>query len=283
MNFTKMHGCKNDFVMINCFNDNANILTHNLNELAASICDRRDGVGADGLIIIKRSDKADAFMQIFNSDGTEDTMCGNGIRCTAKYIYDNGIIDSGRIHTSIETLSGVKNIELLIQDSRVNKVCVDMGIPELTSELPEAINVHNMALKFIGVDTGTAHSVYFVEDNQEIHDINTWPDSDFAREGVYFERHSRFPDYTTSDFIEILSPSEINMRVYERGCGETLACGTGAAASVFAGFILGKLSNSVIVHLKGGDLHIRINENDKRCFMTGPAVEIFSGEFHYAL
>ena len=282
MKFTKMHGCKNDFVMINCFNDNANILTLNLNDLAAKICDRRNGVGADGLIIIKRSSKADAFMQIFNSDGTEDTMCGNGIRCTAKYIYEHEIISPDKIHTSIETLSGVKNIELVIQDSRVNKVCVDMGVPELTSKLPEAINVHNMDLLFTGVDTGTAHAVYFVEDNQAIHDINTWPDSDFAREGVYFERHSRFPDYTTSDFIEILSPGEINMRVYERGCGETMACGTGSTASVFAGYMLGKLSNSVIVHLKGGDLHIRIDEN-KRCFMTGSAVETFSGDFHYAL
>ena len=282
MKFSKMHGCKNDFVMINCFNDNANILTLNLNELAAKICDRRDAVGADGLIIIKRSSKADAFMQIFNSDGTEDTMCGNGIRCTAKYIYEHGLTARNQTHLSIETLAGVKNINLEIQDSRVNKICVDMGIPELTSKLQENINVHNMQLNFTGVDTGTAHAVYFVEDNQAIRDINTWPDSDFAREGVYFERHSRFPDYTTSDFIEILSPSEINMRVYERGCGETMACGTGAAASVFAGFMLGKLSNSVVVHLKGGDLHIRIDDN-KRCFMTGPAVETFNGEFYYAL
>ncbi|MBQ9595799.1 MAG: diaminopimelate epimerase [Synergistaceae bacterium] len=279
MKFTKMHGCQNDFVVINCFSENLAGL--NLNDLAAGICDRRNGVGADGLILIKRSDKADAFMQIFNADGSEDTMCGNGIRCTAKYIYEHGIVSPDKTRAlSIETLAGVKKIDLELRDSIVNKICVDMGVPELTSELPEAINIHGMQLKFIGVDTGTAHSVYFIEDNSEIHDINSWPDSDFAREGVYFERHSRFPEYTTSDFVEILSPDEINMRVYERGCGETMACGTGSTASVFAGFILGKLNNNVLVHLRGGDLSVRVDD-EKRCFMTGPAVETFSGEFYY--
>ena len=280
MKFTKMHGCQNDFVVINCLSENLAGL--NLNDLAARICDRRNGVGADGLILIKRSDKADAFMQIFNADGSEDTMCGNGIRCTAKYIHEHGVISPEKTALSIETLAGVKNIDLELRDSRVNKICVDMGVPELTSELPEAIRIHDMQLNFIGVDTGTAHSVYFIEDNPELHDINSWPDSDFAREGVYFERHSRFPEYTTSDFVEILSPDEINMRVYERGCGETMACGTGSTASVFAGFILGKLNNNVLVHLRGGDLSVRVND-EKRCFMTGPAVETFSGEFYYAL
>ena len=278
MKFTKMHGCQNDFVVIDCFNDNASL--HDLNALAARICDRRNGVGADGLILVKHSDKAQAFMQIFNADGSEDTMCGNGIRCTAKFVHDHGIIAPDVKHFAIETLGGIKSIDLALRDNQVESVCVDMGIPGLTSELPEAIEVHSMRLKFTGVDTGTAHAVYFLEDNPELRGFMKLPDSDFAAQGVYFERHERFlPDFTTSDFIEILSRGEINMRVYERGCGETMACGTGSTASVWAGFMLGKLDNDVLVHLRGGDLKIKIDTQDKRCFMTGPAVEVFSGEY----
>ena len=272
LKFSKMHGCKNDFVIINCFDEKIS----NAKKLAFEICDRRSGIGADGLILVERSNKADVFMRIFNSDGSEDTMCGNGIRCTAKFIYEHGIINKNE--TSIETLSGVKNISLEISNNKVKMISVNMGKPIITSETPEKIVVNNKKLKFYGIDTGTAHAVYFVEDNPEIFGINEWLDSDFAKEGFYFENHERFPERTTSDFIEIISRDEINMRVFERGCGETLACGTGATASVFAGVISGKLNRDVIVHLKGGDLRIKVDE-DNTCFLIGEAVEVFEGEY----
>ena len=274
MKFTKMHGCLNDFVFINCFEEKIS----NPNELAKKISDRRSGVGADGLIIVKPSKNADAFMQIYNSDGSEDTMCGNGIRCIAKYVYDHGIIPANRTKTKIETPVGIKEISLEIENGKVKIASVDMGIPNITSKVPEEIHVHEFNLNFIGIDTGTDHAIYFVEDNPEIQDIHSWPDSKFAAEGVYFENHERFPLRTSSDFIEILSRNEINMRVFERGCGETMACGTGSTASVFAGVISGKLDNEVTVHLRGGDLKIKVND-DKTCFLIGPAVEVFSGDF----
>ena len=275
MKFTKMHGCLNDFVIINCFKEK---IDTNINELAQKMCDRRNGIGADGLILIKPSDNSDAFMGIYNSDGSQDTMCGNGIRCVAKYIYDHEIVGHEKTKFLIDTLSGLKKISLETENGKAKIITVDIGIAKLTSELPEKIKIHNFDLKFIGVDTGTDHAVYFVEDNPEIKNINSWPDSEFANEGIYFERHKRFPNFVSSDFIEIISRNEINMRVFERGCGETMACGTGATASAFAGVISGKLDNEVLVHLRGGDLKIKV-EPDNRCFLTGEAVEVFSGEF----
>ncbi|MBQ6737932.1 MAG: diaminopimelate epimerase [Synergistaceae bacterium] len=272
MKFTKMHGCLNDFVFVNCFEEKIS----NPNDLAKKISDRRSGVGADGLILVKPSENADAFMQIYNSDGSEDTMCGNGIRCMAKYVYDHGIARKNKIF--IDTPVGIKEIDVQTEDGKVKIASVDMGIPNLTSDVPEAIHVHDFNLKFVGVDTGTDHAVYFVEDNPDIKNIISWPDSEFAKEGTFFENHKRFPLRTTSDFIEIISRNEINMRVFERGCGETMACGTGATASVFAGVILGKLDNEVTVHLRGGDLKIKVDDN-KKCFLIGSAVEVFSGEF----
>ena len=276
MHFTKMHGCQNDFVVINCFNESIS----NPNELARKISDRRQGVGADGLILILPSDNADAFMQIYNSDGSQDTMCGNGIRCVAKYVYEHGIISHDRLKFSIETLAGVKAINLEVNNNKVSLISVDMGVPAITSELSENIIINNMSLNFYGIDTGTPHAIYFVEDNPEISDINSWADSDFAKTGVYFENNSRFPDKTTSDFVKIISRDEINMRVFERGCGETMACGTGATASVFAGVLAEKLNRDVLVHLRGGDLRIKLDDNNK-CFLIGPAVEVFSGEIFY--
>ena len=274
MRFTKMHGCKNDFVIVNCFDENVD----KPSDVALKVCDRRDGIGADGLILILPVDGADAFMQIYNSDGSKDTMCGNGIRCVAKYLYDHGLISPDRREISVDTPVGVKKIALEIRDGKAQIISVDMGQPVITSELPEQINVNGKSLRFFGIDTGTPHSIYFVQDNHEIANINSWADSDFAREGVYFENHERFPERTTSDFVEIISRDEINMRVFERGCGETMACGTGATASVYAGFLAGKLNREVLVHLKGGNLRIRVAE-DNHCFLIGPAVEVFSGEW----
>ncbi len=277
MRFTKMHGCKNDFVIVNCFDENVT----NPGEIALKVCDRRDGIGADGLILIlpvKNPERADAFMQIYNSDGSPDTMCGNGIRCVAKYIYEHGLVSHDRREISVDTPVGVKKISLEVRDGKVQIISVDMGVPVVTSELPEQINVNNKQLRFFGIDTGTPHAIYFAQDNPEIASINSWAASDFSREGVYFENHERFPERTTSDFVEIISRDEISMRVFERGCGETMACGTGATASVYAGFLAGKLNREVLVHLRGGDLRIRVAD-DNHCFLIGSAVEVFSGEW----
>ncbi len=275
MKFTKMHGCGNDYVYVNCFTEKVN----DPENLARKISDRHFGIGSDGLILIlpPEHEGTDAFMQLYNADGCKGSMCGNGIRCVAKYVYDHGLIPKDRTRTRIDTPSGVKEIALDIREGKVINATVDMGIAKLDGEINEAINVNGHDLKFIGVDVGNDHAVYFVEDNPEILGINSWPDSKFADEGKYFETHSRFPRRVNSEFIEIISREEINMRVYERGSGETWACGTGATASVFAGVISGKLDHNVLVHLRGGDLRIKVDD-ENRCFMTGPAVEVFEGD-----
>ncbi len=273
MHFTKMQGCGNDYVYVNCFEpENKNIKEPE--KLAQIISDRHFGVGSDGLILIEPSNKADAFMNMFNADGSKAMMCGNGIRCTAKYIYDHGIVQGSRKKVDIDTRAGVKNIELDIVNNKVVSATVDMGIAKLSSDLPEDIFIKNMALKFIGVDIGNPHAVYFLEDNGILTGL------DYMPMGKCFENHARFPDRVNSEFIEIMSRDEIKMRVWERGSGETFACGTGAAASAFAGFSAGKLNNEVLVHLLGGDLKIKIMP-DNRCYMTGPAVEVFEGDFDY--
>lgn len=274
MKFTKMHGCGNDYIYVNCFDEKVN----DPENIAIRISDRHFGVGSDGLILILPSDKADAFMQLYNADGSAGTMCGNGIRCVAKYVYDHGLIPSDRDYALIDTPAGIKRITLDIENNKVKAATVNMGIARITSEIPESISVHNKSLRFIGAYVGNDHAVYFLEDNPELAKIFSWPESDFASEGVFFEGHERFPNRVNSEFIEIISRGEINLRVYERGSGETLACGTGATASAFAGFAAGKLNDRVLVHLRGGDLTIKIDA-DNTCYMIGPAVEIFSGEY----
>ena len=275
MKFTKMHGCGNDYIYVNGFTEKVNAPE----ELARKISDRHFGIGSDGLILILPTQNGDAFMQLYNADGSKGTMCGNGIRCVAKYVYDHGLIPATRNYALIDTPAGVKKIALEVVNGKVKSATVDMGIAKLAGELPEKINVNNRSLQFIGVDVGNDHAVYFLDDNPELEGIMTWPDSKFASEGVFFETHKRFVNRVNSEFIKIISRDEINMRVYERGSGETLACGTGATASAFAGVIAGKLNRDVLVHLRGGDLRIKVND-DNRCFMTGPAVEIFSGEYN---
>ncbi len=275
MKFTKMHGCGNDYVYVNCFTEKV----PDPERLSPIISDRHKGIGADGIILILPTPNADAFMQLYNADGSSDTMCGNGIRCVAKYVYDHGLVPPDRKTLTIDTPVGLHEIALTIQNGKVSSATVDMGIGSVNSTaLPEAITVHDMALKFVGVNVGNDHAVYFVDENPIISDIHTWPDSKFAAEGDYFERHSRFPNRVNSEFIEVVSRKEINMRVYERGSGETMACGTGSTASAFAGVVTGRLDREVTVHLRGGDLVIRVDENN-RCYMTGPAVEVFSGEY----
>ncbi|MBQ3654665.1 MAG: diaminopimelate epimerase [Synergistaceae bacterium] len=275
MKFTKMHGCGNDYVYVNCFEEKVS----DPEKLSPIISDRHKGIGADGLILILPTPNADAFMQLYNADGSSDTMCGNGIRCVAKYVYDHGLVPKDKRTLRIDTPVGMHELELTVENGKVSSVCVDMGIGRATTRIPELITVHGTPLKYIGINVGNDHAVYFLDENPAIRDIHSWPDSKFAAEGDYFERHENFPNRINSEFIEVVSRREINMRVYERGSGETMACGTGSTASVFAGVISGRLDREVTVHLRGGDLVIRVDE-DNRCFMTGPAVEVFSGEYN---
>ncbi|MCR5347912.1 MAG: diaminopimelate epimerase [Fretibacterium sp.] len=274
MRFTKMQGCGNDYVYVDCFSETV----EDPSELARKIADRHYGVGGDGLILIEPAEGADAAMRMFNQDGSEGGMCGNGIRCVAKYIYDHDIIPASRRDALINTRSGPRKIELLVENGKVIEATVDMGKPSLAGQLPEPIVVRDMELSFIGVDVGNPHAVYFLDDNPA---LGTRHVADLALEtlGREFETHPRFPDRVNSEFIEILSPTEVYFRVWERGSGETLACGTGATASVFAGVLAGKLDENVLVHLSGGDLRIRYDTDSGHCFMTGPALEVFSGEF----
>ena len=276
MKFTKMQGCGNDYVYVNCFSEKV----ADPSSLAVKIADRHYGVGGDGLILIEPSDKADAYMHMFNLDGSEGNMCGNGIRCVAKYIYDHGIIPNDRDEAVIDTKSGLKKIKLYTDNGKMTHATVDMGIAKLTSELPEDITVHGMHLRFIGIDVGNPHAIYFLSDNPELN-VSKVSDLDFLLYGHDFETHERFPEKVNSEFIRIISPTEIDFRVWERGSGETLACGTGATASVAAGCMAKKLQpdTEVTVHLIGGDLKIKYESATGRCFMTGPAVEVFSGDF----
>ena len=276
MKFTKMQGCGNDYVYVNCFSEKVT----DPSSLAVKIADRHYGVGGDGLILIEPSDKADAYMHMFNLDGSEGNMCGNGIRCVAKYIYDHGIIPNDRDEAVIDTKSGLKKIKLYTDNGKMTHATVDMGIAKLTSELPEDITVHGMHLRFIGIDVGNPHAIYFLSDNPELN-VSKVSDLDFLLYGHDFETHERFPEKVNSEFIRIISPTEIDFRVWERGSGETLACGTGATASVAAGCMAKKLQpdTEVTVHLIGGDLKIKYEAATGQCFMTGPAVEVFSGDF----
>ena len=276
MKFTKMQGCGNDYVYVNCFSEQVK----DPSALAKRIADRHYGVGGDGLILIEPSDRADAYMHMFNLDGSEGNMCGNGIRCVAKFIYDHGIIPADRTEAVIDTKSGLKNIKLYTEHGVMTRATVDMGVAKLTSELPEDITVHGMHLHFIGIDVGNPHAVYFLSDNPELR-VSKVSDLDFLLYGHDFETHPRFPEKVNSEFIRIISDTEIDFRVWERGSGETLACGTGATAAVAAGCLAGKLrkDTEVLVHLVGGDLTIRYDAATGHGFMTGPAVEVFTGNF----
>lgn len=271
MKFTKMEGAGNDYIYIDCFQEKVD----NPKDLAIKMSDRHFGVGGDGIILIEPSDRADAFMHMFNADGSEGAMCGNGIRCTAKYIYDHGIVSPETPVMKIETKSGIKEIRYEVKDGKLYKATVDMGEVKLDSELPEKILIDELSLSFVGIDTGNPHAVYFLEDNPVLG--KTIYEIDFSRYGHSFETHIRFPNRVNSEFIELKNRKEINFRVYERGSGETLACGTGATAAVVAGNLLGKLDEEVLVHLLGGDLTIFYDKESRHAFMSGEAREVFSG------
>jgi diaminopimelate epimerase len=273
--FTKMHGCGNDYVYVNCFEEKV----EDANALAVVVSDRHFGIGSDGLILVYPSDVADFRMRMYNADGSEGEMCGNGIRCVAKYVYDHGMTD--KEHISIETGAGIKYLELTIEDGKCSLVKVDMGEPILIpAQIPvdfpgermvnESVDVDGTKWDMTCISMGNPHAVVFVPDTKSL---------DLEKIGPHFEHHKIFPKRTNTEFVQLLSRKEINMRVWERGSGETLACGTGTCACVMACILNGYTDNEVLVHLVGGDLRIAYDEKTNHIFMTGPAATVFEGEW----
>ncbi|WP_289700068.1 diaminopimelate epimerase [Duncaniella muris] len=276
ISFTKMHGIGNDYIYINCMES----VPDRLPELAEEMSDRHFGVGGDGIVLICPSDKADFRMRMFNNDGSEARMCGNASRCIAKYVHDHKLTDKTCI--SLETLSGIKVLSLNMSPSgEVESVTVDMGEPELNAGL---VPVRSTAEKMVeepvatscgevrvtAVSMGNPHGVVFVD---RIEDVP------FETLGPELEKHSMWPDRANIEFLQIISPSEARMRVWERGTGETLACGTGACASAVAAALTGRCGREVTIHLRGGDLHIRW-ANNGHVMMTGGATEVFEGNYY---
>ena len=272
--FTKMHGLGNDYVYMDAIHQNI----EKESSLAQFVSNRNFGIGSDGLIFICKSEIADFKMRMFNSDGSEAEMCGNGIRCVGKFVYDKGL--TNKTEVTIETLAGVKTLQLNVEKGKVKTVRVDMGEPILMPrEIPvisEEEPVKNLKLKakdkeftFTCVSMGNPHAITFVENTKEF-DVETY--------GKILEVDKAFPNKTNVEFIEIVDKNHINMRVWERGAGETLACGTGACASVVACCLNGLTENKVNVELLGGILEIEWNKEDNHVYMTGPAVTVFEGE-----
>mgnify|MGYP000589051574 FL=1 len=273
--FTKMHGLGNDYVYIDVTKENL----ENPSELSKYISDRHFGVGSDGLILICPSDKADFRMRMFNSDGSEAEMCGNGIRCVGKFVYDKKLTDKTLV--TIETKAGIKTLKLNVKDEKVDTVRVDMGTPILESEKIPVItdekiaqnlrlNALDKSFDFTCVSMGNPHAVTVVDNLS---------DFDVKKYGSILEVNEAFPNKTNVEFVEIKDPENIKMRVWERGTGETLACGTGACASVVACNLNGLTKRSVNVELLGGNLNIELGE-DNHVYMTGPAVTVFEGELN---
>ncbi|WP_437193108.1 diaminopimelate epimerase [Planctomicrobium sp. SH527] len=275
MRFTKMHGAGNDYVYVNAFTET---LPEDIPALARKISDRHTGVGGDGLILICPSDQADARMRMYNADGSESEMCGNGVRCVAKFVYDHGIAKKEEL--KIETGRGVLTLQVFPVDGRVEQVRVNMGQPILEADLIPTtlagtppvnvpLDVGGTTLHVTAVSMGNPHCVTFVPELNDhlIHGI-----------GPQVEVHPAFPRRVNAEFIKVISRSEIQMRVWERGSGETQACGTGACASLVAGVLNGLTERKVLCHLPGGDLTLEWAESGE-VFMTGPAAEVFSGDW----
>ena len=274
MKFTKMHGCGNDYVYFNLFEEHIDDPA----EMSIKVSDRHFGIGSDGLITIEPSDIADFRMRIYNADGSEAEMCGNGIRCVAKYVYDHKLTDKTEI--SVQTGAGVKILKLFVEGDKVEQVTVDMGEPVLApAEIPivadgdrvvdEPIEVCGKEWRMTCVSMGNPHAVVFVDDVENF---------ELEKYGPHFENHERFPKRTNTEFVHVVSRTEAYMRVWERGSAETWACGTGTCATVMACILNGKTDNKVLVHLRGGDLTIEYDEKTNHVFMTGPATEVFNGE-----
>ena len=273
MKFTKMHGLGNDYVYVNCFEEKID----NPPALARFVSDRHFGIGSDGLIMINPSKTADFEMEMYNADGSRGEMCGNGIRCVAKYVYDYGLTDKTQI--SVETLGGIKYLDLTIEDGKVSLVKVDMGKPKLEADLipiisereqviDEPIEVDGKEYHMTGVSMGNPHAVIYVDDVKGL---------DLEKIGPKFENHERFPKRINTEFVHCIDRQTVEMRVWERGSGETLACGTGACAVAVSSILNNLTDTQVTVKLLGGDLQIEWDREKDRVFMTGPATVVFDG------
>jgi diaminopimelate epimerase len=275
MKFTKMQGAGNDYVYVNCFEEQV----EDPAAVAIKVSNRNFGIGSDGLILIMPSDKADVKMRMFNSDGSESEMCGNGIRCVAKYAYDHGIVSKKEI--SAETGAGILTLQLFTgADCKVEKVRVNMGPPRLTrSEIPmlgnpeervvnEQLNILHSSFNITCASMGNPHCVIFVDDVESFQ---------VEKYGPLIENHELFPRRTNVEFVQIISRTEVRQRTWERGAGETLACGTGSSAVTAACVLNGLTEKKILNHLSGGDLEMEWGA-DGNIYMTGPAVEVFSGE-----
>lgn len=270
MRFTKMQGIGNDYVYVNCFEETV----ADPAAVARFVSDRHFGIGSDGLILIGPSETADCRMDMYNMDGSRGVMCGNGVRCVGKYAFDHGLVPQDRRSLTVETLAGIKTIKFTAEEENgrlvARRLTVDMGEARLTSELPEPINVHGRDYSFVGISVGNPHAVYFMD---SIDDLR------LDRIGPSFEMHPRFqPDRVNTEFIQLVDRNHIRMRVWERGSGETWACGTGATASAAAAILLGYTEDEVEVELRGGKLRIRLDRESGHLFMTGSAVEVFRGD-----
>jgi diaminopimelate epimerase len=279
MKFTKMQGLGNDYVYVNCFKEKID----NPPEVAKIVSNRHFGIGSDGLIMINPSKVADFEMEMYNADGSRGEMCGNGIRCVAKYVYDYGLTD--KTHISVETLGGIKYLDLTVKDGKVALVRVDMGEPELDPEkipiimkgysdetdrvLNAQIKVDGKEYHMTGVSMGNPHDVVYIDDVQGL---------DIEKIGPKFENHERFPQRINTEFARVIDRKTVEMRVWERGSGETLACGTGACAVAVASILNGYTEREVEIRLLGGKLQIEWNEEDNHVYMTGPATVVFDGE-----
>lgn len=275
MKFTKMQGAGNDYVYVNCFDE----ALEDPAAVAVKVSNRNFGIGSDGLILILPSEVADVKMRMFNSDGSESEMCGNGIRCVAKYAYDRGIVAKKEI--SAETGAGILTLQLVTgADNKVAKVRVNMGPPRLTrKEIPmlgnpdqkvvgEPLNILHSTFQITCASMGNPHCVIFVEDVDKF---------EVEKYGPLIENHELFPRRTNVEFVQIISRTEVRQRTWERGAGETLACGTGSSAVTAACVLNGLTEKSILNHLTGGDLEMEWGE-DGNIYMTGPAVEVFTGE-----
>lgn len=276
MRFTKMEGLGNDYVYVNCFEEKID----NASEIAIAVSDRHFGIGSDGLILIKPSDKADFFMEMYNADGSQGKMCGNGIRCVGKYVYDFGLTDKTEI--TVDTLAGIKYLKLNVKDGKVASVRVNMGAPVLTpAEIPVKLDGDMVVDRTITIDgkdynvtcvsMGNPHCITYMDDVEGL---------DIEKVGPGFENNAIFPDRVNTEFVKVIDRDTLVMRVWERGSGETLACGTGACAVAVASILNGLCNNSVTVKLLGGDLKITWDREVNTVYMEGPAKVVFTGKWN---
>lgn len=274
MKFTKMHGCGNDYVYVNGFTEKV----ADKPKAVVALSDRHFGIGSDGVIFINPSQQADFEMEMYNADGTRAEMCGNGIRCVGKYVYDHGMTDKTSI--TVESFGKVKYLDLTVENGKVVKVKVNMGKPELTAKDVPVVSVHEQVIdeeiivkgksyRMTCVSMGNPHAVVFMDDVEHLA---------IEEIGPYFENHERFPNRTNTEFVQIIDDSHVKMRVWERGTGETLACGTGCCATAVA-CVLNHLTGAhVTVQVLGGEIEIYWDQKENLVYMTGPAVTVFEGE-----